>query len=215
MTTISTEFTTKRHNPVCYLRLKEYYHGYLMKKYGGFPIRFPEMHQASIVLESRIVPNRSLSQISGHSYSESAFNYKRDGVVFDINVSTPEDEERVEFVPICMPEEVMVRKRIERVGNNWQLTNDGAKTLRKIIAREFWMACIIFVDESFKRAMDLGIHMTKEIAVTDFMLLYDIPIELYENFLKEEYRNRKRLEEDIASNHEKLKQMSDNAIFCS
>lgn len=205
----------KNDTPVCYVRVKKQYHGYLKAKYGGFPLNFPELHPASMLFETRIVRNPSLAQVSKDSYSEMAYNYQRDGKALDAEIGMPSEDERELFVPVSLPPFIQRKSGIEKVTGNWQLSRDGGKAFRKIISREFWMECIQFIDESFIRASKNGIHMTKEIAITDFMLLYDVPIEYYDDFIKQEYRKRKAIGEDIESSYEKKKNASENKIFCS
>lgn len=205
--------TDKTNGPVCYLRVSAYFQEYLKIKYGGFPIRFPEVHPASVILETRISQNPSLKALDINGYCSAAFNYKRVGKVFDIEIGTPAPDEREEFIPICLPESVQRFGGMVRTSDNWQLTQKGSKQLRKIIKREFWTDCLLFVDECFARARVTGENVTKEDAVADFMTIYEIPMEHYENMITYERRERKNIGRDIEDKRDRLEEQSTNRFF--
>lgn len=205
--------TDKANELVCYLRVSSYFQEYLRIKYGGFPIRFPEIHPASVVLERMISQNPSLKPLDSNCYCSAAFNYNQNGKVFDIEVGVPNPDEREEFIPICLPESVHRFGGVVRTSDNWQLTQKGAKMLRKIIKREFWIDCLLFVDDCFARAQIMGEQVTKEDAIADFMTVYEIPMEHYENMITYERRQRKSIGKDISERREFLEKHSGNCFF--
>lgn len=205
--------TIEVQGPVCYLRVEPYMHGYLKAQYGGFPLLFPEFHLIPSIIESRIAVNASLKQVTELCYSQAAFEYDRDGKVFDINIGTPHPDRVEEYISIQLPESVQRRNGIVKVGKNWQLNKNGASLVRQVIKDEFWTALSLFIEDCIKRSRVTGDYVTIENAISDFMMVYDIPMEELDNMVKGERRKRQAMYEDIKLRRDRIEAATGNKFY--
>lgn len=205
--------TTEQQGPVCYVRVEPYFHGYLKAKYGGFPLRFPEFHPIPDILENRIAPNASLKQVTDMCYSQAAFEYDREGKVFDIEIGTPHPDRRAEYIPVLLPRFVQRRNGVVRVGKNWQLNKNGAGMVRESIKNEFWTAISLFITDCITRSRVTGETVTIENAISDFMMMYDVPMEMLDNMVKGERRKRQAMYESSETRRERMKSETGNSFY--
>lgn len=190
---------TKEKVNVFYLKVSDYYRSYLLSKYGNV-VCFPTTTRAYDLICRSIVNNGSMSPLTPFAFSEAAFVYKRDNAVFDISISLPPEEERMNFIEIGMPSIVYRFGKPVETGNTWQISRPGAVELRKLIVREFWQDMLEFVDDCFTRARIQGNKITRENAMSDFMSIHGINMKHYETMLRYERRFRNRRVEEIESN---------------
>ena len=178
---------------VCYIRMSEYYLKFYQTKYGGEPVVLPENHPLWMILQNQLCKNATLKLLTPHCYSSLAFNYDRDGVVFDIDIATPSPEDKEQFLCVRIPDIVYKHGTAISTSNNWQLSKAGAESFRKQIKVDFWMECLQFIRECKIRGAAMGEDVTIESALSDFMIQYDIPMEHFENMIKYNQRARKKL----------------------
>ena len=205
--------TTENLGPVCYVRVEPYFHGYLKAQYGGFPLLFPEFHVVPSILESRIAVNTTLKQVTDLCYSQAAFEYDREGKVFDIHIGTPHPDRVEEYVPIQLPETVQRHNGIVKVGKTSQLNKNGASLIRKAIKDEFWTAMSKFIDECIVRSRVTGDYVTIENAISDFMMIYDIPMEELDNMVKSERRKRKAMYDESKARRARIEAVTGNKFY--
>ena len=165
-------------------------------KYGN-PVYLPEANPLYATMFSKLCENRSMKLFTEFSFSELAFNYDRDGKIFDIEVSAPAKDEKDLFMPVVMPEKVIYGKKIVNTTDAWQLSKDGAVEFRKRCKREFWNAVNEFINECVAYAKARGECITTESAISDFMIAYDIPMEHFDSIVRQERRMRADYSKEI------------------
>lgn len=186
---MSTKRTTETETNVCYVKVSEYVKCYFTMKYGT-PVHLPESNPLHTVLFTKMCENVSLKPITEFSYNEMAFNYSRDGQIFDIEVATPTEDEKNLFMPVAIPEQVLYGRKAMKTNASWQLSKDGAVEFRKKSKREFWTAVSDFINECMIYAKARGECVTTESAISDFLIAYDIPMEHFESLVRQERRMR-------------------------
>lgn len=208
-----TEKKKKSENNFCYVRVSEYYGCFYKTKYGGEPIVFPEDDPLRIILEENLCPNPELKCITPHSFSELAFDYTSKGQMLDAKVEVPDKSEYKDFIRVEIPETVYRRGIRKRTSDSWQLCREGANRFRKQIKRGFWSACMEFIDECRKRAQAMGETVTLESCISDFMMIYDIPMSHFENMVRSEQRYRQKLLPEINKKRGALEEMTGNVFI--
>lgn len=191
---------------VTYVRLSKYICCYFLMKYGS-PVVLPQNNPLYVKLETRLENNERLRLVTDFCFNQTAFNYENEGQIFDIEVATPEPDKREEYVPFVLPESVYVGSKLHQVrGGTWQLGVAGVKEFRKLAAREFWMSCWSFIDDCFCKARARGEQTTVEAAMSDFMIAYGIPMELFGSMMRQERRNRKNMGKEVEERHDFMEQ---------
>lgn len=193
---------------VVYVKLSKYIGCYFRMEYGD-PVKLPVSSPLFMKLESRLVDNKMLRLVTKFSYSEVAFNYDENAMIQDIDVSTPciealpSFEQQEEFVAFQLPDSINVGHTVYQVrGGTWQLSKVGTQEFRKLAAREFWVVCMKFIEECFCKARARGEQTTTEAAMSDFMIAYGIPMELFDTLMRQERRNRISFGRAVESRHE-------------
>lgn len=203
----------KTSNHFCYVRVSEYYGCFYKTKYGGEPIVFPEDDPLRIILEEHLCANPELKCLTPHSFSELAFDYENKGQILDAKVEVPSKKERSEFLRVEIPETVYRWGVQKKTSDCWQLSRDGASSFRKQIKRSFWSACMEFIDECKRRAQAMGESVTMESCISDFMMIYDIPMSHFENMIRAEQRNRQKLIPEVNKKRCAMEEMTGNVFI--
>lgn len=186
---------------VMYVKLSSYYANYLKTRYGD-PIVFHDKSIAKQCIYLYIVQNQTMRCITPFCVSESAFNYKDENQPFTINAYRPDIEERKQFVAITIPKEVIRFNRIVETSSYWQLSSSGTQLFRNEIKNEFWTNFSFFYDDCRLRSQKLGYSVTFEDVMSDFMVMHNIDMKIYENMMRYWYRilpemqNRAQLRRD-------------------
>lgn len=197
----------------CHIRLSEYYLRFYQVKYGGHPIAFPENHPLRMTVNTQLCQNASLKLLTPHCYCDLAFNYDRDGVVFDLNIATPSPDEKDQFLAVSIPDTVYRYGVSVKTSANWQLSKSGTETFRKQAKEEFWSDCLTFIRECKARAASMGEDVTIESALSDFMIHYDIPMEHFENMVRYHNRVRTRMIPQIEKKRECMEDKSGRLFY--
>ena len=195
---------------VCYIRIGEMYRTYLTSKYGT-PVITPANSRLTMLLNSQLVHNPLLKkQKAGvqDSYSELAFNYRKKGSVFDVDICCPTDDEREDYVPVVIPAEVLMYNKSVATSNTWQISMNGARKFRTIIEQEFWSDLWNFMYDCRVYANAHAEKVTKESIISDFMIMHGIPMSLYENLIRYEKRKRIASVSDIEKRREMMEQQT-------
>ena len=203
--------TTQR---VCYIRMSEYYKRFYMVKYGGEPVVFPKKHCLQVVLEENLCENRDLRLLTKECFSKMAFHYDRDGKVFDVNIACPDPDKKDEYLGVCIPDVIYGRRGVpKQTSDCWQLNKTGAERFRDALKNEFWTDCIDFIRDCKARGAAVGEDVTIENAMSDFLLMYDIPMSHYESMLKAERRARLHLRPEKAMKRQQLLEERTGNVF--
>lgn len=198
---------------VCYVRVSEYYRQFYKVKYGGEPIVFPENHPLQGIILANLCQNKDLRALTPHSFSQLAFDYEREGKVFDIEIACPDPDRREEFLEVQIPEYVYRRGVQYKTSSNWQLSKAGAELFRKEMKRDFWVECTSFIEDCMVRAHANGEHVTLENAMSDFMLMFDIPMAYHDNLLRYERRSRPQMVNGIEQKRDRMEKKTGNVFF--
>lgn len=196
MSTKKTNETELEKKNVCYVKVSEYVKCYFTMKYGN-PVYLPESSPLYMTLFTKLCENTLMKPITDFSYNEMAFNYDRDGKIFDIEVAAPAEEEKEMFMPVVLPQEVMYGKRTVKTNGAWQLSKDGAVEFRKKSKREFWNAVGEFTNECTAYAKARGETVSTESAISDFLIAYGIPMEHFDSLVRQERRVRTEFSKEI------------------
>lgn len=198
---------------VSYIKLTKYVGSYFRMKYGD-PVELPYNSPLTVKLETRLINNTQLKWVSDFSYNEVAFNYEIDGQVLDLNVSMPDASQKNEFVAFYLPESIYIGANLHHIcGGTWQLSKVGVKEFRKLATREFWIECMKFVDDCFCKARARGEQTSIEAAMSDFMIAYNIPLELFESMMRQERRTRKLFGHQAEEYHSFLEKRADSVFL--
>ena len=115
-------------------------------------------------------------------------------------------------MPLLMPEYVYRSNGMVSTSPFWQLNRAGAVEFNRLVKAEFWSECIRFIDECFTAARIQGRKMTRESAISDFMVSYDIPMSCYENIIRYDQRIRKEIVEDIDKRRAWMEMLNDTVM---
>ena len=213
MTKKKNETQTEVNPSVCYIRVGEYCACYYKTKYDGEPIVFSDNDPLGMIVEENICSNPGLKLLTKHSYSWMAYHYNHEGQIFDVNVASPDPDEHNDFIGIQLPEIVHRRGKQQKTSSNWQLSKVGAERFRKQMKKEFWSALRDFIRTCKNHAIANGEDVTTEACISDFMLMYNIPMSHFENILKSEQRVRRRLRPETACQRDFIEQKTGNIFF--
>lgn len=198
---------------ISYVKLGVHIRKYLESKYGKSPLTFPYSSPLYSCIEKYIVNNYTLSPVSLLSYSDFAFHYEAGNPLFNEKTpSLPSAEDKPEFIAIAIPQSVYRIGSLIETSNNWQLSSLGVVEFRRLASREFWMDCIHFVDDCFLSARLRAETVTKENAISDFIVAYNIPMSSYDNILRSERRARTRMQAEIEKRRTWVERLNDTAL---
>lgn len=193
---MSTKKTNETETHIVYVKVSEYVKCYFTMKYGT-PVHLPESNPLHTILFTKMCENPLMKPITDFSYNEMAFNYDRDGKIFDIELSAPAEDEKDLFMPVAIPEQVLYGRKAMKTNGAWQLSKEGAVEFRKKSKLEFWNAVTEFINECVAYARARGECVTKEAAISDFIIAYGIPMEHFESIVRQEKRMRLEYSREI------------------
>lgn len=175
---------------VMYVRLNEYLKNFFEMKYGYDGAYFHEGHPISLILETKLVNNPTLKNLTSFCFCEVAYNYENNMKVTDAKVSIPDASTKNELLAVVIPKSIVRKNGVCQPTGTWQLSEDGVRRFRKEAAREFWMDMELFIAQCFARASVLGERGSREAAIDDFMLAYNIPASHTDSLRRGESRFR-------------------------
>lgn len=216
---IYTSMDTKKKNKaasqhfVTYIKLSVYLRQYIRSRYGKSVAILPLYSPLYGCLEQYLVNNACLRPFTDRSCSQYAFTCPPDTVLPDgRNFFKPQQDEKEEYVALLMPEYVYRINGMLLTSPFWQLNRTGAIEFNRLVKAEFWRECIRFIDECFTSARIQGRKVTRESAISDFMVAYDIPMSYYENIIRYDQRIRKEIIEDIDKRRIWMEKLNDTAM---
>lgn len=179
-----------------FVRISNYVRMYFYVKYGS-PVNLPYSHPLYQLMSSHLVNNPTLCRISKQSSCHAAIDLYTRSCISDVPEGLSEGESVDELMEVVMPDTIHRSGTSISVGPYFQLDNIGARLFRKSAKSEFWQEMQLFIRQCFIRAANRGEKVSREEAISDFIIAYGIPMSLYENMLRCERRERKRLDEEI------------------
>lgn len=197
---------------VTHIKVSEYIKCYFLMKYGN-PVFIPESNPLSTILYTKMCENPTMKLLTGFAYSDMAFNYKMDGVVFDIEAATPDEDESQLFMPVVIPQRVLYGKTTTQTNSTWQLTKNGAIEFRKRCKREFWHALTEFMNECVIYAKARGEMVTAEAVISDFLIAYGIPMEHFDSIVRQERRMRTEYTKEIEKHRNFVEERSGSELL--
>lgn len=198
---------------VTYVKLSVHFRKYLHSRYGKDVVCLPVYSPLYGCMSQYIVNNSTLSPITPRACSQYAFCHGEyaslSGNQERISLQPFEKEE---YVPLLMPKYVYRSNGMVPTSPFWQLNRVGAVEFNRLVKAEFWCECIRFIDECFTSARIQGRKMTRESAISDFMVSYDIPMSCYENIIRYDQRIRKEIIEDIDKRRAWMEMLNDTVM---
>lgn len=201
----------KRH--ITYLRISEYLRSYLCVKYGGEPILLPESHPCMGIMDKFLVRTPDLIPIYRDSYCEALVDEKMHSMVDSDMDYLPTEDEQKEFTAIVLPHIVHKYSIPVETDGFWTLRRHGVCAFRSLVKDEFWTDCFAFINECTTRAHARGESVTREDAMSDFMTIYNIPMEMFETLIRYHTRERTRMNRQIESRRQTLQSWSRNKMI--
>ncbi|MGN0311116.1 MAG: hypothetical protein ACI4C3_11135 [Bacteroides sp.] len=131
----------------------------------------------------------------------------------DVQAEQPSEDDKREFIQLALPEYAMKYSSPREVDGFWQLTAVGFFRFRALMKNEFWNGAFAFITDCFSRAHARGELTTRENAMSDFMMMYDIPMDQFETMMRYERRESKRFEAAIEQNRSMLQRETGNRFF--
>lgn len=201
-------------NPnVMYVRLSKHYIQYLKTKYGD-PILFPIMSPLNLCIERYLVNNPTMKELTTFSYSELAMNPTacHDDISYAC-IPQLTYKERLEYVAVVIPNELIRPSRIINTSSTWQLSAVGAKMFRKQVKRDFWICLSNFYDDCRYRSQRMNFSLTFEDVVSDFITLYNIGMENFDNIIRGWRRIRYDIKNEVENHRDYLENKTDRSFF--
>lgn len=197
---------------VAYLKVSGYIKRFLQTKYGEI-VKFPFVSMLYSAMFQHIVDNPLMAPVTPFSFSQRAFCYEREDVVFDMNISLPPEDEKDQFVAIELPPAVFRFGREMDVTPFCQFSRRGAVEMRRLIHREFWTECLAFIDDCFTRSRICNVKVTRENALIDFMFVNGINMVWHETLIRHVTRVRRKIEFEIEQKRAAMEENA-NCQFC-
>lgn len=198
---------------VCYVKLSPIYLEYLKIKYQSCPVQFSSVEEIGRCIERYIVNNPALKPITSFSYCEQAYEQAVAGNGTHSEPMIPLHEELPMLLPVVLPASVFRFGGSVSTSSTWQLTKEGAVEFRRLVKVAFWADCFKFIDECFTRARINGERVTREGAIADFMIAYNIPMSEHPNMVRYDKRERVKMMRDIENKRDEMERKSSQPFF--
>lgn len=204
--------TSKEPN-VMYVRLSKHYIQYLKTKYGD-PVLLPIMSPLNLCIERYLVNNPTMKELTTFSYSELAMNPTawHDDISY-VCIPKLTYKERLEYVAVVIPDELIRPGRIIKTSNSWQLSAVGAKMFRKQVKRDFWICLSNFNDDCRYRSQRMNFSLTFEDVVSDFITLYNIEMENFDNIIRSWRRIRYDIKNEVENHRDYIENKTNRSFF--
>ena len=187
-----------------YIRVSSYVRRYFYVKYGT-PVVLHTGHPMYQLMVRHLVYNPTLCCISKQSANRASMDPAIRGTIKEAS-TTMHTDEADELMEVMMPQTILRSGMAKQTNWYYQLDNTGARLFRKEAKSEFWQEMQLFIRQCFVRAASQGEKVTREEAISDFMIAYGIPMDHYESLVRCERRERKRIEEDIEQRRDFMEQ---------
>lgn len=197
---------------VAYLKVSGYIKRFLQTKYGEI-VKFPFVSMLYSAMFQHIVDNPLMAPVTPFSFSQKAFCYGREDVVFDMNIGLPPEDEKDQFVAIELPPAVFRFGREMDVTPFCQFSRRGSVEMRRLIYREFWTECLAFIDDCFMRARMENVRVTRENAIADFISINNIDMVWHDTLIRHDRRARKKIGFEIEQKRIAMEKNADRQ-FC-
>lgn len=198
---------------ITYLRISEYLRSYLCVKYGGEPILLPESHPCMGIMDKFLVRTPDMIPIYRDSYCEALVDEKMHSMVDSDMDYLPTEEEQQKFTAFVIPEVIHKYHSCIEADGFWSLPRAGCNKIRVVLKNEFWTDCFAFIGDCFNRAHARGESVTREDAMSDFMMVYNIPMDMFETLIRYHTRERTRMNRQIESRRQTLQSWSRNKMI--
>lgn len=189
-----------------YVKLNSYYASYLKIRYG-IPLMFPKMSALNQCVESFLVNNPMSARLTDFCCTQIMIE-GNENIVADgsDNCKRLPCKERILFVPVELPCELIRFGKTVLTGPTWQLSNSGTVLFRKLVKNEFWIAFSSFWNDCKFRAERMNEKASIECAVSDFAVQYEIDMKEFENILRYWQRIRISVANEIEARREALEE---------
>ena len=206
---------------ICYIRISSYYKQFLVSRYGNHTpksdiptVFFPLTSPYHDVIAQYLVENSTFRRMCNNSYCDIAFNYSPlESDILEADICVPPSGIKHEFMAIGIPDHVYKGNMVYETNSAWQLNSCGMAEFNRIIKREFWRECLSFIDDCYYKARIERRTISRENAISDFMMTYDISMDLLENMVRYEKRFRKEMIRHIDSRRNDMEKMNDVEMF--
>ena len=206
---------------VAYIRIPVYYRQFLVSRYGNHTpsqdiptVFFPLTSPYHDVITHYLVDNSTFRRLCNNSYCDIAFNYSPlRSDILEADIAVPPTGLKHEFMAIGIPDRVYKGNMVYETSSAWQLNSSGMAEFNRMIKREYWRECLSFIDDCAVKAKIERRSSSRENAISDFMMTYDIPMDLLENMIRYEKRFRKAMIKEIKSRRDNMEKMNDVEMF--
>ncbi len=186
---------------ITFVKLSPHYRAYLHSLYGEGVLRFPVSSPLYAAFEHGLICNPRMRTLSQLACCASLFRLETTQhphvTDFTPDLKLLTDEAKKDFVAIEMPAVVVRSPSAYMTDSFWQLSYKGAADFRKAVKTEFWIECLRFINACQTEATIKGSTASIENAISDFMMAYQIPMDLYENMLRYYRRSKIELQKQI------------------
>lgn len=193
-----------------FIRVSSYVRRYFYIKYGT-PVVLPMGHPMYQLMMRHLVYNPTLERISKQSSNRASMDPAIRSTIHELQVHAQADDSD-ELMEVAMPDTIIRTGVAKQTNWYYQLDNAGARLFRKEAKSEYWQEMQLFIRQCFIRSANRGEKVSREEAISDFMIAYGIPMSHYESMVRCERRERRRLEEEIEQRRDFMEQRI-NDIF--
>lgn len=206
----STKAPLQAYTNTTFIRVSSYVRRYFYVKYGS-PVVLPMSHPMYQLMLRNLVYNPTLECISKQSSNRASMDPAIRSTIHELQVHAQADE-CDELMEVVMPDTIIRTGVAKQTNWYYQLDNAGSRLFRKEAKNEYWQEMQLFIRQCFIRSANRGEKVSREEAISDFMIAYGIPMSHYESMVRCERRERRRLEEEIEQRRDFMEQRI-NDIF--
>lgn len=205
---------TEQQQHFIYVRLPEYLRQFLRVKYGGEPILLPATHPCMGLMDKWMIRTPNMKPVHSGTLCEALLDENMRKMVDEsVQWFVPSEDERKEYLRIVIPANVRKYTSCIATDGFWQLMREGYSQFKQVVKEEFWNDCFAFLNDCNSRAHARGETVTREDAMSDFMTIYNIPMEQFETMLRYHTRERTRMRKEIEHRREMLQASSGNKMI--
>ena len=193
-----------------FVRVSSYVRRFFYVKYGT-PVVLPIGHPMHQLMLRHLVYNPTLQLISKQSVNRASMDPAIRSNIIELQTCQQADE-CDELMEVVMPDTVLRTGVAKQTNWYYQLDNAGARLFRKEAKNEYWQEMQLFIRQCFVRSALMGEKVSREEAISDFMIGYGIPMSHYESMVRCERRERRRQEEEIEQRRDFMEKRA-NDVF--
>lgn len=178
-----------------FVRVSSYIRRFFCVKYGN-PVVFPAGHPMYQLMMRHLVYNPTLERISKQSVNRASMDPAIRSSIRDLQIYQQADDND-ELMEVVMPDTVIRTGVAKQTNWYYQIDNVGSRLFRKEAKTEYWQEMQLFIRQCFIRSSNMGEKVSREEAISDFMIAYGIPMSHYESMVRCERRERRRMQDEI------------------